>query len=268
MQRACPLFFRVEERNATALPALRRSNAQMTFHGVDFGFEFAEICAVIGENGAKAGVEFSGARVSGDLRNVGRMQTGAGHDNDAICSGRHEVAEGCRAFGSTVGSAGSKDARGTGLDHVFKRAKKVGSVVEGAMEGDFERARSFDEFARAFDIDGIVFPEDAESSAIEREISDGGDRTEHGCEFGNGVDEVAGAGTDNGEDGDFEFFMNCTQRGDGRSDTTMGEFGAEFDAVSAATFCGQGGVERLDGDFQEAFGGHLALVEADGFIYP
>ena len=73
----------------------------------------------------------------------------------------------------------------------------------------------------------------------------------HLSEFGAGVDKVAAAGADHGEDGYFDGGAGVAHEFGGRSDATDGKVGAEFDAVCAAAFGGDGGGERFDGNFEK-----------------
>lgn len=187
-------------------------------------------------------MEFLGAGVGGNLGDVGGVQTGAGHDDDVIGGSSDELAESDGTFGCTIGAPGSEYAGGASLDDVVERAAEIGSVVEGAVEGDLEGASGFDEFAGTFDVHGVVCPKDAECDAIQSEIADDADIAEHDGKFGVSVDEIAGAWADDGEDGDFQFLVDFAERSDRRSDASVGKLGAEFDAVGTAAFGGQGGV--------------------------
>ena len=187
-------------------------------------------------------MEFLGTGVSGNLGDVGGVQTGAGHDNDVIGGSSDELAESCGTFGCTVGAAGSEDAGGASLDDVVERATEIGSVVEGAVEGDLEGTSGFNEFAGTFDVHGVVGTQDAKCNAIKSEIAGNADIAEHDGKFDISVDEIAGTWADDGEDGNFQFLVDFAEGGDRRSDASVDKLAAEFDAVGSTAFGGEGGV--------------------------
>jgi len=136
-------------------------------------------------------MKFLCSGVRGDFRDIGGVQTGARHDDNAVgCSG-DELAERGGAFGSTGSTAGSQYARGAGFDDVLESAKRVRNVVERAVERDLQWTRCINQLARAFDIDGAVFAEDTERDAIQGQVADGGNRTKHRSEFAVRVHEIA-----------------------------------------------------------------------------
>jgi len=205
----------------------------------------------VGEGGAEAGVEFHGARGADDLSEVGSVDAAAGENRDAVgcCGG--EIGNDSGTLRGGGFAAGGENAGGAGLDDGFEGFVEVGRFVEGAMEGDGKRAGDSNEFACAFDVDGIVGVKDAEDEAVHLAGFGEADVAAHLGEFGVGVEKVAAARTDHSEDGDFDGGAGVAHELGAWSDATNGKVGAEFDAVCAAAFSGDGGGERLDGNFEE-----------------
>ena len=133
----------------------------------------------------------------------------------------------------------------------FEGFVEVGRFVESAMKGDGKWAGGFNEFASVFDVDRIVGMKDAEDEAVHFAGFGDCDVAAHLGEFGAGVEKVAAAGTDHGEDGNFDGGAGVAHEVRARSDATDGKVGAEFDAVCAAALGGDGRGERFDGDFEE-----------------
>jgi len=211
----------------------------------------------VGEGGAKAGMEFHGAGGADDFGEVGGIDAAAGENRDAVGCGGDEIGnDGGTLLGGGFAAGGEK-AGGAGLDDGFEGFVEVGRFVEGAMECDGKRAGDSHQFARAFDVDGIVGVQDAEDEAVHFAGFGEVDVVAHLGEFGLGVEKVATAGPDHSEDGDFDGGAGAVHELGARSDATDRKVGAEFDAVCAAAFGGDGGSERFDGNFEKrAQGGH------------
>jgi hypothetical protein len=137
---------------------------------------------------------------------------------------------------------------------------EVGSFVESAVKGDGKRASEFDELAGSFEVNGVVGVEDAEDEAVHLARFGESDGGAHLVEFRFGVSEVAGARANHGEDGKFDGGASFAHELFGGSKAADGEVGAEFNAMGAAAFGGNGGGKGFDGDFEEW--GH----EMDSFV--
>src|SRR5580692_29380 len=87
-----------------------------------------------------------------------------------------------------------------------------------------------------------------------------GDLGLHGGEFGVGVEEVAGARADHGEDGNVDCGASLAHEFDGGSEAALRKIGAEFDTVGTGALGGLCGGQGFYGDFQEE--GHLGVEES------
>lgn len=181
-------------------------------------------------------MKFAGAGFFRELGDVSRMQARPRQNDDAVAGKFDEFAECRTAFGCAASSTRGEQPRSAGGDDVFEGTEKIVGVIEGAVEGDFERMGQFDELAGALDVHGMIRPQHAEDDTFHTEVASEDNVAAHGSEFRIGVNEIALARTNNWEHRNFQIFVNFAHGGNRGGDAALIELGAEFNAICASVF--------------------------------
>jgi hypothetical protein len=205
----------------------------------------------VGEGGAEAGMEFAGAGAADDFGEVSGVDAAAGENDDAIGGSGDEIGEGRDALSGGTFPAGGEDASGAGFDDGFEGFGEIGRFIEGAMESDGKWVGDFDERVGLFDVHRVVVMEDAENEAVHFAGFGDFDVAAHLGEFGVGISEAAAARTNHGEDGNFDRGAGFAHEFGAGRDAADAQVIAEFDAIGATAFGGDGGGEGFDRDFEE-----------------
>lgn len=108
------------------------------------------------------------------------------------------------------------------------------------MEGDFHRTGKLDQRPSSLDVDVAVWSEESEDDTVDSSLLGEGDVVLHDCQFFAGVEEVAGAGTDDDMDTDFEAGSDFADQAHARGQAAFDEGAAEFDTLGSTGFGGYG----------------------------
>ena len=124
------------------------------------------------------------------------------------------------------------------------------------MERDGHWARESDEFAGAVDVDGSVRAEYSEDEAIGAELFGHEDVALHRLEFVRGVAKVAGTRADHHVQGDSYFLSHRGDHSGAWGGATCGQVGAQLHARCTTALGSDGGLDRIERDFQRGRGLH------------
>jgi hypothetical protein len=107
----------------------------------------------------------SGECGSGESGRILDAQTSTGGDLNSSAGKFYQLRQLVSSGQDITFATRGQDASAAGGDNVFERLVERGSVVEGAMEGDFKRCSQIDKLACAFHIYRAIGAEDAENKA-------------------------------------------------------------------------------------------------------
>jgi hypothetical protein len=201
---------------------------------------------------------------AGEVRyssHIAGVEAATRKDREAGSGLLDELAECLRGVGNARStSRGEKTGRARERN-VFEGFGKVVGVVEGAVESEGKRSCQSDEFAGARHVHGTVWVQDPCDDSVHIFIPKGGDCRLHLHEFVVVVDEIARARTNQHVNWDAHGGSHSADEFNAGSKSANLERIAEFEAMRAGTFGGNGAIERRHGDFEKEFLGHLGLNE-------
>src|SRR5690242_4521040 len=120
----------------------------------------------------------------------------AGHHGDASLGLPDEIGKHRHGIDGGTAAAGGENAVHADFHQILERLREITGHIEGAMAGDLERVRHFQQFSHAHLVDGAVKVENAEDHAACAELFGNQDVALHDGEFVRVVAEISAARTD------------------------------------------------------------------------
>ena len=138
----------------------------------------------------------------------------------------------------------------TGADDRVQRGKRVGGHVDGAMEGNRQGGREFDQGAGARHVDAALFVEQAEDDAVDAERASLGYLFAHNFEFNLGVEKVTAARADHDKNVEANMAAHRGNEPGTGGKTAFEQIRAEFHTTRSAALGGDGRLHRIYTNFK------------------
>ncbi len=211
-------------------------------------------------------MQFTRAGRVEDLARVVDAHAAARHHDDPIGGAHDEFREHRDALERALRAARSQHAIDVDRDERVEVLEQVAHLVEGAMEGDAERAGAIDESSRSRSIDSRVLGEHAEDDARDSASAKVVDLARHAREFLGRDDEIAGSRTHHDVQRDLRDRERSIEQLAIRRQTAEIEPRAELDALRAARLRVLEPFDRIDAHFEQ---GHaLRLTVYGAWLHP
>ena len=175
---------------------------------------------------------------------------------DVVARGGDEFGQFRGALQCGFRAAGTENPRRGGLNHGFEGFAQVGAFVERAVKRYGQGACEVHQSSCSRHVDSAIFLQDSQHNAIHAAFGGDGNGALHLGELGFRIGEVSRPRADHRVDGDVHFFADGEQQFAARREAADGEVGAQFDAVRAAAFGGDGLFYAVHADFEQEFPGH------------
>jgi hypothetical protein len=190
-------------------------------------------------------------------------QTSTGGDLNSLASDFYQLRQPVRSGQDITFATRSQDASAACGDNVFERLVERGSVVEGAMEGDFKGCSQIDKLACAFQIYRAIGAEDAENKAAGSEGACVEKVFGHETELVVGVEEVAASRPQQDMDGESAAQNRFARQTVAWREAAFVEGGAEFDTIGSPFARGDASLDTLCTEFEDNLAHQITRTASD-----